>query len=399
MPSKIPSAVPCPPQPSSRTPTARSAPLQPVVQICLKPKKKPAAAPSRRRPDIDSKTARAAARVRAHRHKINPDPETGLTFLEEHRVTEVTSKDYQRRFSLFMAWAMASGYATTTIAQLQIALLMYMEVLFFDGELIHEGLRLIAAVDFLRDDVLKGASNLPRVLSASKGWRRLSPSQSRLPVPWPVVCLMASIMMARGWVCEARRTVMMFILYVRPSEALRLQVGDIVPPQPSLRGPSGRKWSVVLNPFERGAASKTGEFDESLVLDNNEFAFFDAILQAATQGRPAGAPLFAGTYADWAARFATAGRLAQLEALGPPVLYQLRHGGASHELLSGARDVPGIKKRGRWVTDTSLRRYEKGGRVAQQMAKLPIPVRQACVRAAALIAGILSGACAPVMVP
>lgn len=53
------------------------------------------------------------------------------------------------------------------------------------------------------------------------------------------------------------------------------------------------------------------------------------------------------------------------------MLYQLRHGGASHELLTGFRDVPGPMKRGRWKTLASVRRYEKGGRVHQQVHQAP----------------------------
>ena len=79
------------------------------------------------------------------------------------------------------------------------------------------------------------------------------------------------------------------------------------------------------------------------------------------------------------------------------MLYQLRHGGASHELLSGARDINGIKKRGRWLSDTSLRRYEKGGRVAQQMARLPVNLQQACTLAAERIGDILDGYVTPVV--
>ena len=43
--------------------------------------------------------------------------------------------------------------------------------------------------------------------------------------------------------------------------------------------------------------------------------------------------------------------------------HQLRHGGATEELTSRLRAFNQIKARGRWMTDQSVRRYAKVGRV------------------------------------
>ena len=53
-----------------------------------------------------------------------------------------------------------------------------------------------------------------------------------------------------------------------------------------------------------------------------------------------------------------------------PSLYTLRHGGASDDLLSGARSRKEVKDRGRWQTDSSLRRYAKRTRMQQQVARM-----------------------------
>lgn len=39
-------------------------------------------------------------------------------------------------------------------------------------------------------------------------------------------------------------------------------------------------------------------------------------------------------------------------------LYGLRHGGASHDTLNRLRSLQQVKERGRWVTDSSVRRYK-----------------------------------------
>ncbi len=54
-----------------------------------------------------------------------------------------------------------------------------------------------------------------------------------------------------------------------------------------------------------------------------------------------------------------------LSALGiqPAVMYQLRHGGASNDFCKKTRRLDEIMARGRWRTQTSLRRYVKSGQV------------------------------------
>eukprot|EP00959_Pyramimonas_sp_CCMP1952_P381774 7999909-Pyramimonas_sp.AAC.1 len=48
----------------------------------------------------------------------------------------------------------------------------------------------------------------------------------------------------------------------------------------------------------------------------------------------------------------------------------MRRGGASREIHSGQRDLLGVKKRGRWDSDASLRRYVKAGRLNEQVHRL-----------------------------
>ena len=51
--------------------------------------------------------------------------------------------------------------------------------------------------------------------------------------------------------------------------------------------------------------------------------------------------------------------------------YILRHAGPSHDWLTKARSLDGIKRRGRWISDMSVRRYEKSSRVMRRLATLP----------------------------
>ena len=51
--------------------------------------------------------------------------------------------------------------------------------------------------------------------------------------------------------------------------------------------------------------------------------------------------------------------------------YGLRHGGASHDLLSRRHTLLDVKHKGRSATDGSLKRYAKATRLQKEMDKLP----------------------------
>ena len=53
-----------------------------------------------------------------------------------------------------------------------------------------------------------------------------------------------------------------------------------------------------------------------------------------------------------------------------PQLYQLRHSGPSFDHGARLRTIQEIKLRGRWAADNSVRRYEKAGRVTEQLRRL-----------------------------
>ena len=58
--------------------------------------------------------------------------------------------------------------------------------------------------------------------------------------------------------------VIQYVAYLRPSELCNLMVGQVIRPL-QLSGASS--WAVLLALMEEVTASKTGEFDESVLLD------------------------------------------------------------------------------------------------------------------------------------
>ena len=59
--------------------------------------------------------------------------------------------------------------------------------------------------------------------------------------------------------------------------------------------------------------------------------------------------------------------------LGPP--HDLRHAGASDDLLSGHRALGEVKERGRWAADGSVRRYAKRTRMQTKINELDEELR------------------------
>ena len=157
-----------------------------------------------------------------------------------------------------------------------------------------------------------------------------------------------------------------FHCYFRPSEPMRTTGADITPP---LGYGSHVDWSIVLHPFERQITSKTKAVDETVRVDLDQFRFLEIGLATLVRTRGPNDLLFSFTQAQWAAKFAAAAKRVGADALDPQ-LYQLRHSGPSFDYAARLRTIQEIKLRGRWAADNSVRRYEKAGRVTEQLRRL-----------------------------
>jgi hypothetical protein len=179
-------------------------------------------------------------------------------------------------------------------------------------------------------------------------------------------------MIAAGQVMEALASIITFTLYLRPSECLRLQGKLITAPAQAPRrvqDGQGQMWPLLLHPQEGGDTSKTGRVDESLLADNPLFPWLPQVLGLLKAKFPHSL-VFNFGQAQWGRALKGAASACGLTALGDPCLHRLRHGGVSHDLLFKARTLLSAKKRGRWASDRSLARYERGGRINEQLSLL-----------------------------
>ena len=188
--------------------------------------------------------------------------------------------------------------------------------------------------------------------------------------------ILDAILMDLFWADQpehALRAALSFNCYLRPGEASNLQLSDVTVPIRARAGPY-RYVGIILAPTERERPTKTGNFDDTLLLDNLvAYPWVSKLLLAARRSsRPLETALFERTYENFAAALVqSCSRLGISEPFHP---YQLRHGGAAHDLLFAIRDRESVKARGRWQTETSLRRYGKVGKVQKRLEDIPSTV-------------------------
>ncbi|CAK0795370.1 unnamed protein product, partial [Prorocentrum cordatum] len=170
-----------------------------------------------------------------------------------------------------------------------------------------------------------GGHGLPLSRQALKGWRLLAPASSRLPLPVKVVFAIL----------------------------MQLLVLD--------------DWDMAV------CTSKTGEIDESLLLNLEEDQWLVPLCQRLVLGRDPQELLFAFSQAEFTRCFETAGAKRLLQRPLPP--YIPRHVGAGRDFAEQRRALVGAKRQGRWHTVAGVGHYELKGRVGNESAKLPLRIQ------------------------
>ena len=171
-------------------------------------------------------------------------------------------------------------------------MLEYLDHLFANGYSPEVGQRFLAAWRAIYTRYSRhGDRSLPRVARALKGWSRVMPSVSRWPIPWPLVAAAMIVLWKRKERIAAMEMALSYIAYLRPAELHGLAVRNLVPPpRPGQPGPMGR-YSLVVRDSAQMVATKTGQMDESVILDRPDLLWMDRLWEALARGRPADTPL------------------------------------------------------------------------------------------------------------
>ena len=184
-------------------------------------------------------------------------------------------------------------------------------------------------------------------------------------------------------------------LYLRPGELMRVRFEWLIPAA-SGSGQVGKQMSLILHPQEEGVRSKTGVSDETLIIDDPNLVL---CLESLRKRHQSGllVPVLAK---EFRSIWDKAARALDLErSVGMPHLYVLRHSGASADMMLKRRSLAEIKSRGRWRSDTSVRRYEKGGRSLERLAALSVPTRAYVLKCALRVWAVLARRSLPLSLP
>ena len=83
--------------------------------------------------------------------------------------------------------------------------------------------------------------------------------------------------------------IVQYVAYLRPSELCNLTAGQVIRP---LQGSGASSWALLLAPQEELKASKTADFDESVLLDGHLSVALVKALTRYTAGKTAATPLW-----------------------------------------------------------------------------------------------------------
>eukprot|EP00438_Fugacium_kawagutii_P016544 Skav227305 [mRNA] locus=scaffold2645:304397:305724:- [translate_table: standard] len=208
---------------------------------------------------------------------------------------------------------------------------------------------------------------LPCSKKSLKAWKKRQPSKMRLPVPEEVIFALGTVMLEQGHLMSACAMALQYQTYLRPSEVITLQHHQLCPPVRQSVNVYDQ-WAVVLFPQSLETKSKTGENNESIIIENLHHPWISAMLSLLHHG-PRRSPLFKGlTLSLYERHFEKAMKQLALPLTVTP--HVIRHSGPSNDFYHRRKTLKQIQRQGRWAAVASVRRYEKGALLMQSWGEL-----------------------------
>ena len=300
-----------------------------------------------------------------------PMPGGPLMFMKSHlevtSVSSMTQSTYTEATTQFTVLCRQWGLDWSSDEELDAIIVYVLDHMFFNNQPAHQATTLVAALRWFAPRYRRGGEgHLPRAIVALNAFAHRRPGNQRLPIPWVIACAIIGSLLHKGERWMALQVVVSFWCYLRPSEGDRLRPRDLVAPS-HLAGTHYQHWGLLLSPSDVGRPGKTGQFDESIILDNLQG--LDPLFRQLSVSRAKEARLWPHSAEQFLAKWNQVIVELELGALNP-CRYALRHGGASEDILSRQRLLADVKRRGRWVSDSSLKRYGKETRLLSELLKV-----------------------------
>ena len=315
------------------------------------------------------------------------------TLLQKRAVGSTTLRDYKKKYGELLEFACRQGLKLDSLDDetTDSVIADFCDELYLNGCQNDAGYKLISAWKYFHPEYNRGGGmRLPLTTQCMKGWKKAAPSRSRVPLPLEWCFGLLACLLTTEAEQAAILLMLIFDTYARPGELSELQWEDVVPPVASRESSFLRHVTLVIKPQERGCLTKGGEMDDSLGLAEHDFPGLGTKLLLLRALRRRGQKIFTLKPGEFRKQFVKA--TVQLNLQGHALTsYQARHGGASRDALLRRREWSAIKKRGRWKTDTAMKRYEKHGRLQQLLAHTPAATLSWCQEAADSVKAWLLG--------
>jgi integrase len=310
-------------------------------------------------------------------------------------VSPKTLSDYVKRILLFTRHLQGAA-DLASITDLDSKVVTWFDLLYLRGHSPEDGSKFLAALQHFWP-ALRAHGGLVRSWRAVKGWKKLRPVFSRVPLPLTAFYgIVGALLWMEAWE-EAIGVILMFACYLRPVDLLGLRSSSLIPPSTTTTGSKSTSWALLLGDRELARPNKSGEYDESVIFDWPLAADMAEWLEE-LRLRPATKQMWSFDRPHLTSLMVEACRLADVEVLKPQ-LYSFRHGGASSDALQKTRPLSEIKKRGRWKSDASVRRYEKAALALREEKRMtPQSLRYGC-RIERSLGDIFCGRLAPPVPP
>eukprot|EP00435_Cladocopium_sp_Y103_P020803 s2513_g5.t1 len=337
--------------------------------------------------------ARAARCLRARKaagmaEGFLEEEETKMSMLEAASVGAAQRRQYQSYLRTFKDFCLEHGQEWPPEC-LDVILADFCDELYLSGQSVATGEKTVAAVEF---HFIEQKGKLQRAKRALRGWRKTTPPLSRLPLPRLAAMGMGMVMLANNQRDMCLKLLLDFDAYLRPAEGMDLLGEHIVPPVPGA-GPQFVKYAVIIRDQDQGKPDKTGIYDNTIHLDNPmNSGWLGPALHKLAKRNGMKRPLFSFKADDFRKQYVKAGEQIGLKGLQT---YQLRHGGASDDLNCKARDFQAVRERGRWRTDSSVRRYAKTGKIQKLLQEMSVHHLEFCRWAQSNMQKVLLGKVPP----
>lgn len=307
---------------------------------------------------------------------------SGLPLMESFNLSVTAMRDYASRWADFLDFVEEKNIAVSNDGELDMALAAKVEDLWMKHEYCGESEKLRAALEaFFPEYGRFGDKRLPHFRRSLQGHQKRKPYGRRWPLPEPALDLISEYLLNHQDKECALRAQLIFSTICRPGEVARLCIGDLICPVAGATLEMAR-YTIFLSPFERGVPTKTRSFDEAIVLDDTRAewlgpAMAKHVLNRKRQLKSRGItgedaekkPMWTLDQREFSQRF-----LATVDALHLDWLikttYELRHGGASRDILMRLRTPSQVARRGRWSDLKGMKHYERHGRVQWILNKM-----------------------------